>query len=121
MAEIPEHLLKRAQAAREKAEAEQPTDDQPSSEPTETDTAVAVVEEEVIDVDEKAEKTLDKIVEGLGEKVLSSHIAPNRGLWIRVSSENWRQTVQFLHDELGCTFLTGYQLLTGCLLLWTRT
>ena len=61
MAEIPEHLLKRAQAAREKAEAEQPTDDQPTSEPTETDTAVAVVEEEVIDVDEKAEKTLDKI------------------------------------------------------------
>ena len=54
MAEIPEHLLKRAQAAREKAEAEQPTDDQPTSEPTETDTAVAVVEEEVIDVDAKA-------------------------------------------------------------------
>ena len=39
MAEIPEHLLKRAQAAREKAEAKQPTDDQPTSEPTETDTA----------------------------------------------------------------------------------
>ena len=86
MAEIPEHLLKRAQAAREKAEAEQPTDDHPTSAPTETDTAVAVVEEEVIDVDEKAEKKLDKIVEGLGEKVLSSHIATNRGLWIRAVS-----------------------------------
>ena len=39
MAEIPEHLLKRAQAAREKAEAEQPPDNQPPSEPTESDTA----------------------------------------------------------------------------------
>ena len=104
MAEIPEHLLKRAQAAREKAEAEQPTDNQPPSKPTESDTAVAVIEEEVIEVDEKAEETLNTIITGLGEKVLSSHIAPNRGLWIRVSSENWRQTAQFLHDELDCTF-----------------
>ena len=104
MAEIPEYLLKREQAAREKAEAEQPTDNQPPSEPTESDTAVAVIEEEVIEVDEKAEETLNTIITGLGEKVLSSHIAPNRGLWIRVSSENWRQTAQFLHDELDCTF-----------------
>ncbi len=104
MAEIPEHLLKRAQAAREKAEAEQSTDDQLSSATTETDTAVAVVEEEVVEVDEKAEETLTQIIEGLGETVLSSHIAPNRGLWIRVSSENWRQTAQYLHDELDCTF-----------------
>ncbi|GIR36561.1 MAG: hypothetical protein CM15mP49_19460 [Actinomycetota bacterium] len=74
-----------------------------------------MIEEEVIEVDEKAEETLNTIITGLGEKVLSSHIAPNRGLWIRVSSENWRQTAQFLHDELDCTFLTGYPLLTGCL------
>ena len=106
MAEIPEHLLKRAQAAREKAEAEQPTDNQPPSEPTESDAAVAVIEEEVIEVDEKAEETLNTIITGLGEKVLSSYIAPNRGLWIRVSSENWRQTAQFLHDAFT---------------LWTRT
>ena len=100
MAEIPDHLLKRAQAAREKAEAEQPAAGEPASEATETDTAVAVIEEETVEIDEKAEETLNKILEGLGEKVLSSHIAPNRGLWIRVSSENWRQTAQFLHDEL---------------------
>jgi NADH-quinone oxidoreductase subunit C len=104
MAEIPEHLLKRAQAARENAEANQTTSDQTPSETIEADSAVAVIEEEIPENDERAEEILNQIREGLGETVLTSHIAPGRGLWIRVSSDNWRQTAQFLKDELDCKF-----------------
>ena len=104
MAEIPEHLLKRAQAARENAETNQPTSDQAPSETIEADSAVAVIEEEIPETDERAEEILNQILEGLGETVLTSHIAPGRGLWIRVSSDNWRQTAEFLKDELDCKF-----------------
>ena len=104
MAEIPEHLLKRAQAAREKAEENQPTAEESSTETTEPQSTVAVIEEDTPEVDEKAEEILNRILDGLGDTVLSSHIAPNRGLWIRVSSDNWRQAAQFLRDDLDCTF-----------------
>ena len=104
MAEIPEHLLKRAQAAREKAEENQPTAEESSTETTEAQSTVAVIEEDTPEVDEKAEEILNRILDGLGDTVLSSHIAPSRGLWIRVSSDNWRQTAQFLRDDLDCTF-----------------
>ncbi len=104
MAEIPEHLLKRAQAAREKAEENQPIAEESSTETTEAESAVAVIEEDTPEVDEKAEEILNRILDGLGDTVLSSHIAPSRGLWIRVSSDNWRQTAQFLRDDLDCTF-----------------
>ena len=104
MAEIPEHLLKRAQAAREKAEENQPTSEESSTETTAAESTVAVIEEDTPEVDEKAEEILNRIFDGLGDTVLSSHIAPNRGLWIRVSSDNWRQTAQFLRDDLDCSF-----------------
>tara|TARA_B100000902_G_scaffold111939_2_gene113152 strand:- start:1685 stop:2443 length:759 start_codon:yes stop_codon:yes gene_type:complete len=104
MAEIPEHLLKRAEAAREKAQANQELKS-PSSEETTDQTTVAVADESPIEeVDEKAETTLQKIQSGLGEKIISSHIAPNRGLWIRVTSKDWRETAQFLKDQLDCSF-----------------
>ena len=104
MAEIPEHLLKRAQAARENAEANQTTSDQTPSETIEADSSVAVIEEEIPETDDRAEEILNQIREGLGETVLTSHLAPGRGLWIRVSSDNWRQTAEFLKDELDCKF-----------------
>ena len=104
MAEIPEHLLKRAEAAREKAQANQESNS-PSSDETTDQTTVAVADESPIEeVDEKAETTLQKIQSGLGEKIISSHIAPNRGLWIRVASKDWRETAQFLKDQLDCSF-----------------
>ena len=83
MSEIPEHLLKRAQAAREKAESSQePTDNASPTKETNSQTTVAVADESPIqEIDEKAEEILERISKGLGQKLISSHIAPNRGLW----------------------------------------
>ena len=113
MAEIPEHLLKRAQAAREKAEAEQPTDNQPPSEPTESDTAVAVIEEEIIEVDEKAEETLNTIIT-IQAKVLSYHMAQQRPMDTSIEVKQNKLRSSSMMSWIA-HFLTGYPLLTGCL------
>ncbi|MBU97531.1 MAG: hypothetical protein CL429_00420 [Acidimicrobiaceae bacterium] len=106
MSEIPEHLLKRAQAAREKAEASQETDkDAAPNADTSNQTTVAVVEESPTEQkDEKAENVLKQIESELGEKLITSHIAPHRGLWIRVASQDWRETATYLRDNLECSF-----------------
>ena len=106
MSEIPEHLLKRAQAAREKAEASQETDkDAAPNADTSNQTTVAVVEESPTEQkDEKAENVLKQIESGLGAKLITSHIAPHRGLWIRVASQDWRETATYLRDNLECSF-----------------
>ncbi|MEC7843909.1 MAG: hypothetical protein VX594_00820, partial [Actinomycetota bacterium] len=104
MAEIPEHLLKRAAAAREKAQANQASNSSSSEETTGQTTAVVADENPIEEPDEKAENTLETIQSGLAEKIISSHIAPNRGLWIRVASKDWRETARFLKDQLDCQF-----------------
>ena len=103
MAEIPEHLLKRAQAAREKAEASKPLKEG-SADSEEQKTVTVAEESPEEETDEKAEETLNKLKTVLGEKIISSHIAPNRGLWIRVACKDWRHTAQILRDHLDCSF-----------------
>ncbi len=103
MAEIPEHLLKRAQAAREKAAAQKKAEGEDSAqsekaEPTEEP------EVEVVLSDENAEATLAILETALQGKILDSHIAPGRGLWIRVAIEDWRSAAKAAKESLDCKF-----------------
>jgi NADH-quinone oxidoreductase subunit C len=100
MTEVPEHLLKRAQAAREKAAAKaadapvEAVEEKPADEPGEV----------VVETDEAAEAALDTLREDLGDKILASHIAPGRGLWIRVAAEDWVVAATAARDALDCKF-----------------
>ncbi len=105
MAEIPEHLLKRAQAAREKAESQTQVEPDDSPAPQKNDDAQTVAtEEEVVATDEHAEAALTVLEQGLGSKLLVSHIAPGRGLWIRVGIEDWRFAAKVAREDLDCKF-----------------
>ncbi len=102
MTEIPEHLLKKAAEARARRESATgpPADD------AGTATAVAEpeIEEDVVQTDEKAEEALALLRDALGDKLVGSHIAPGRGLWIRVDASHWRAAVVTVRDTLDCTF-----------------
>lgn len=100
MTEIPEHLLARAQAAREKAAANAPAapaDEAPVAKTAPTD-------EPVVETDEAAEAALATLRGVLGDTIIASHIAPGRGLWIRVAIDDWRTAVAATSDALDCTF-----------------
>ena len=103
MAEIPDHLLKRAQAAREKAEAQQnvKSEDAPSEKNVAEDD---VLEEEIVLTDDHAEAALEILAQELDSKLLHSHIAPGRGLWIRVAIEDWRFAAKVAKESLDCKF-----------------
>ncbi|MGI9624755.1 MAG: NADH-quinone oxidoreductase subunit C [Acidimicrobiales bacterium] len=104
MTEVPEHLLKKAAEARAKREAA--AGGEPAS--SEATTATAVIEqepeEEIIETDEQAEAALARLAEALGDKLLDSHIAPGRGLWIRVPADRWRESVIVARDTLNAFF-----------------
>ena len=100
MAEIPEHLLKRAQAAREKAESQQKAETTDSTQPKEPEETEEVEEVEVL-TDENAEEALSILETALEGKILDSHIAPGRGLWIRVDVEDWRSAAKAAKGRLG--------------------
>ena len=78
MSEIPEHLLKRAQAAREKAEASQETDkDTAPNADTRNQTTVAVVDDSPPQQkQENAENVLNQMQSGLGKTLRTSHHPP---------------------------------------------
>ncbi len=103
MAEIPEHLLKRAQAAREKAEAQQNAEGEDSAQSQEAE-QTEEPEAEVVLTDENAEAALSILETALEGKILDSHIAPGRGLWIRVSIEDWRLSAKAAKESLDCKF-----------------
>lgn len=101
MTEIPEHLLAKAKAAREKAAAKKADGaDAPAAaeaKPVEDDTPV-------VEPDEKAEAALAILKDSLGDVVIESHIEPHRGLWIRVAVQNWRAAAIAARDDLDCKF-----------------
>ena len=99
MAEIPEHLLKRAQAAREKAEAQQKAEGEDSAQSEKAEPAEEP-EVEVVLTDENAEAALSILETALQGKILDSHIAPGRGLWIRVAIEDWRSAAKAAKESL---------------------
>jgi NADH-quinone oxidoreductase subunit C len=100
MTEIPEHLLERARAAREKAAAEAPavSEDAPAA------VAADEPDEPVSETDEAAEEALAVLRGALGDKIVATHIAPGRGLWIRVAIGDWRETVAASRDSLETEF-----------------
>ncbi len=103
MTEIPEHLLRKADEARAKREAAAgpaASTDSPASSPA----APAEPEPEVTEVDETAEAALTTLRAELGDAILASHIAPGRGLWIRVSADDWRRAATAARDSLDCKF-----------------
>ncbi len=103
MAEIPEHLLKRAQAAREKAAAQKKTEGEDSAQSEKAEPAEEP-EVEVVLTDENAEAALAILETALQGKILDSHIAPGRGLWIRVAIEDWRSAAKAAKESLDCKF-----------------
>ena len=103
MAEIPEHLLKRAQAAREKAAAQKKAEGEDSAQSEKAEPAEEP-EVEVVLTDENAEAALAILETALQGKILDSHIAPGRGLWIRVAIEDWRSAAKAAKESLDCKF-----------------
>ena len=103
MAEIPEHLLKRAQAAREKAAAQKKAEGEDSAQSEKAEPAEEP-EVEVVLTDENAEAALSILETALQGKILDSHIAPGRGLWIRVAIEDWRSAAKAAKESLDCKF-----------------
>ncbi len=103
MAEIPEHLLKRAQAAREKAAAQKKAEGEDSAQSEKAEPAEEPEVEEVL-TDENAEAALAILETALQGKILDSYIAPGRGLWIRVAIEDWRFTAKAAKESLDCKF-----------------
>ena len=103
MAEIPEHLLKRAQAAREKAAAQKKAEGEDSAQSEKAEPAEEPEVEEVL-TDENAEAALAILETALQGKILDSHIAPGRGLWIRVAIEDWRSAAKAAKESLDCKF-----------------
>ena len=103
MAEIPEHLLKRAQAAREKAAAQKKAEGEDSAQSEKAEPAEEPEVEEVL-TDENAGAALAILETALQGKILDSHIAPGRGLWIRVAIEDWRSAAKAAKESLDCKF-----------------
>ena len=103
MAEIPEHLLKRAQAAREKAAAQKKAEGEDSAQSEKAEPAEEP-EVEVVLTDENAEAAIAILETALQGKILDSHIAPGRGLWIRVAIEDWRSAAKAAKESLDCKF-----------------
>jgi len=104
MTEVPEHLLKKAAEARAKREAAAgaaaPADDTPASAAAPVDEP----EEDVVETDEQAEAALQVLTDQLGDAILDSHIAPGRGLWIRVAATDWRRAATAAKEALHCQF-----------------
>jgi NADH-quinone oxidoreductase subunit C len=59
---------------------------------------------EAPEVDEAREAVLATLSETLGDAIVESHIAPGRGLWVRVTREAWREAADTAKNRLGCHF-----------------
>ena len=100
MTEIPEHLLARAKAAREKAAAQamaEPAETAPAAEAT----PAAEPEPEVVETDEAREALLELVTTCLGDALVGSHIVPGRALWVRVGVEAWLETASVVRHRAG--------------------
>lgn len=107
MTEVPEHLLKKAAEARARREAEAGTTPVAADAGTATTVADTKPEESddaVVETDEQAEDALARLNDALGDDLLESHIAPGRGLWIRVPAQRWRESVIAARDTLDAFF-----------------
>ncbi len=66
----------------------------PSADPeTETDTAETEV------VDEARSALLEALTSELGDALVASHLEPGRDLWIRVATDSWTDTADYLRNR----------------------
>jgi NADH-quinone oxidoreductase subunit C len=71
---------------------------------TGTATDTAEPDAEAPEVDEAREAVLASLTEALGDAVVGSHIAPGRGLWVRVARDAWVEAADTAKNRLGCHF-----------------
>jgi NADH-quinone oxidoreductase subunit C len=71
---------------------------------TTTGDVATEAQEEAPEVDEVRQGWLGTLTEALGDAVVGSHVAPGRGLWVRVSRDFWFDAAEAAKDLLGCTF-----------------
>ena len=69
-----------------------------------TDAGAGNGDEDAAPADEQRQALLDQLGEALGDALLTSHIAPGRGLWIRVAREAWFDTAEHVRNRLGFHF-----------------
>jgi NADH-quinone oxidoreductase subunit C len=70
---------------------------------TTTDGAATEAQEEAPEVDEVRQGWLGTLTEALGDALVGSHIAPGRGLWVRVARDSWFDAAEATKLRLGCT------------------
>jgi NADH-quinone oxidoreductase subunit C len=70
---------------------------------TTTDDAATEAQEEAPEVDEVRQGWLGTLTEALGDALVGSHIAPGRGLWVRVAHDSWFDAAEATKLRLGCT------------------
>jgi NADH-quinone oxidoreductase subunit C len=66
--------------------------------------AASDAEAEALEVDEAREAVLATLTAALGDAVLASHVAPGRGLWVRVARDAWVDAADAAKGKLGCHF-----------------
>jgi NADH-quinone oxidoreductase subunit C len=71
---------------------------------TTTGEVATEAQEAETEVDEVRQGWLVTLSEALGDAVVGSHIAPGRGLWVRVTRDSWFDAAEAAKDLLGCTF-----------------
>jgi NADH-quinone oxidoreductase subunit C len=71
---------------------------------TTTGDAATEAQDGAPEVDEVRQGWLGALTEALGDAVVGSHIAPGRGLWVRVARDSWFEAAEAARDRLGCTF-----------------
>jgi NADH-quinone oxidoreductase subunit C len=71
---------------------------------TTTGDVAAEAQEEAPEVDEVRQGWLGTLTGALGDAVVGSHIAPGRGLWVRVTRDSWFDAAEAAKDLLGCSF-----------------
>ncbi len=71
---------------------------------TTTETTAEANEANAAPPDEARQALLDHIAGALGDALLTSHIAPGRGLWVRVARAAWSEAAAHVRNGLGFHF-----------------
>jgi len=69
-----------------------------------TVTATGAAEPEAAPIDEAREAVLATLTDALGDELVGHHIAPGRGLWIRVTRDAWVAAAEHAKARLGFHF-----------------
>lgn len=65
-----------------------------------SDAGTLTEEEEIVtEVDEARESLLEAVTTELGDAVLGSHLKPGTDLWVRVETEAWAETADYLRNR----------------------